>query len=421
MKTEYSPREVRGSSQLSSSEWDELPDRMGIEYLLEKFTLPSDESPRSPRHDEDHLGPAGHRNGPTEGAQFGAHSVMGHHANGSISSATTPMASTEVKQEAAETFCFDGNPFGHTFALRTGFNNNNTQSFPAEQHVDASLIDPQILGTSSGSPRPRGAQVLQSTELHTMPSTTATMRDEIPGTGSFQCTLDHENTRSSSVFSTDTTSAYPTPSSDTPSRPSSSFPQHPAGHATMEAGNPLLSAADIMIQQPFHHFSEIMKFHVPAQTERFLSSIEFLSTQTRDSMFLLHRQHELTFTFYIYIRSLEQHVRLHQWGEYLNNMRFQYVNIRDGLIGALKNICWGFAEWMGVYKDELPCGLVLRALEALRQASELKAMIDRFAYPTWGEMVAKEAAMEQPANISGPAIDQLFGDLVNSDGAMPNH
>ncbi|EGE81922.1 hypothetical protein BDDG_04865 [Blastomyces dermatitidis ATCC 18188] len=429
MKREYSPQQVRGSSQLSSSEWDELPDRLGIEHLLEKFTLPRDESPRSPRHDEDHLGAAGHRNGPTEGAQFGAHSVMNHHANGSGSFASAPIASTEVKQEEAEPLLFDGNPFGYTFALHSGFNNNtssSTQNFPTEQRVDASLIDPQIIGTSSvgGSPKPRPARVLQSSAQHIMPSTTATMRDEIPGTGSFQCTSSYENTRSSSVFSVfsaDTTSAYPTPSSDSPSRSSSSFPKHPAGHTTMEAGNPLLTAADLLLQQPFHHFSDIMKFHVPAQTERFLTSIEMLTTQARESMFLLHRQHELAFTFYIHIQSLEHNFRLHQWGEYLDNMRFQCVNIRDGLIGALKNICWGFAEWMGVYKDELPCGIVLRARDALRQASELKAMIDRFAYPTWQEMVAKEAVIEQPANISGLEADQLFGDFVNGDGVMPNH
>ncbi|OJD24503.1 hypothetical protein ACJ73_04139 [Blastomyces percursus] len=424
MKCEYSPPQVRGSSQLSSSEWDELPDRLGIEYLLAKFTLPRDESPRSPRHDEDYLGAVGYHSGPTEGAQCAAHSVMGHHANESGTFAATPIASTEVKQEETEPLLFDGDPFGYTFALHSGFNNSNnsTQNFPAEQRVDTSLIDPQILGTSSadGSPRPRPARVLQSIEQHTMTSTTATMRDEIPGRGSFQCTSTHENTRSSSVCSTDTTSAYPTPSSDPPSG-SSAFPQHLAGLTTMEAGNTLLTAADLIMQQPFNHFTEMMIYHVPVQTERFLVSVEMLTTQARESMILLYRQHELAFAFYIHTQSLEYNVRLHQWGEYLNNMRFQCVNVRDGLIGALKNICWGFAEWMGVYRHELPCGIVLRAREALRQASELKAMIDRFAYPTWQEMVAKEAAMEQPANISGLAADQLFGDFVNGDGVIPNH
>ncbi|PGH08943.1 hypothetical protein GX51_01000 [Blastomyces parvus] len=420
MMSDYSPQEVRGSSQISSSEWDELPDR------LEKLTLPSAESARLTRRDEYHLRAARHRNGPTEGALFAAHGVVNHQANGSVPFAAASMASTEVKKETTETRLLDGNPFGYTFALRSGFNDNSAQNAPAERRVDVSLIDPQLLGTSTdstGSPKPRRGGVVRSTELHTVSTTTTTMPDEIPGTGSFQCTSSNDNTRSSSVFSTDTTSAYPTPSSDTPnhSSGSTSFSQHPAGHTTMEAGNPLLPAADLFIHQPLHQIPDITKFHVPAQTERFLASIEMLSTQARDSMFLLHRQHELAFTFYINIQSLERNMRMHQWQEFLDHMRFQCVNIRDGLVGALKNICWGFAEWMGLYKNELPCAVVLRAREALREASELKAAIDRFAYPTWQEMVAKEAAMEQPTDFSSLAIDQLFGDMVDVDGVMPNH
>lgn len=111
-------------------------------------------------------------------------------------------------------------------------------------------------------------------------------------------------------------------------------------------------------------------------------------------------------------------MRLRVWGEYLNSMRFHCINIRDGLIASLKTLCWSFAEWMGIYKDDLPRGVVLRATGALRQANELKAAIDRFVYPTWEEMVAKDVAREQPINISALTINQLVGDLVDGGAGV---
>lgn len=73
---------------------------------------------------------------------------------------------------------------------------------------------------------------------------------------------------------------------------------------------------------------------------------------------------------------------------------------------------------MGIYKDDLPRGVVLRATGSLRQANELKAAIDRFVYPTWEEMVAKDVAREQPINISALTINQLVGDLVDGGAGV---
>ncbi|OAX82678.1 hypothetical protein ACJ72_02973 [Emergomyces africanus] len=384
--SDYSPDEVRGSSQLSWSDWDELPDRLDIEFPPEKFKLPSIGSPSTP-HDGP-FGPEGLRNGPVEGAQFlpkEQNNAMGLHVNESI-----PFAHGHMGPGTAETRALDGNPFGLTFAFHAGA--NNAQNAPG-RGVDANLLDPQILGISTGSPQPRRSRrVPRSNVPHSIMS--ATRDDEIPAAGSFQ--------------STATSSQQP----------------HQGQTTTIQPASTLLPPAEISSQQPLRQLTQIINSHIPAQTERFLSSIEMLSVQIRGSMLLLHRQHALAFTIYCHVQSLEQTIRMRLWDEYLNNMRFHCINIRDGLVASLKAICWSFAEWMGVFKHELPCGVVLRANDALRQANELKAAIDHFVYPTWEDMVTREVAREQPINISGLTINQLVGGLAGGGGGggvFPNH
>ncbi|KAG5297808.1 hypothetical protein I7I48_07057 [Histoplasma ohiense] len=409
--SDYSPEEVRGSSQLSWSDWDELPDRLDVEFPPEKFNLPSTQTPIS-GHQGQHLEIAGYHNGVPEGAQSHTRSVVGHHANEFATSAAPPVVFTEANQATTEARSLDGNPFGLASHFHTGFNNINAQDFPAERCVDLSLIDPQILGTSTGSPQPRRTRAIRSTVLNTMlPATTSTMRDEIAAMGSFQSTSSHESTSSSSALSSDMRSSYPTPSSNTTAAAS-------PGHPVIQPGSTLLPPAELAAQHPLHQVGEITKSHIPAQTERFLASIEILTMQIRGSMLLLRRQHALGFTIYSHCQVMEQGMRLRVWGEYLNNMRFHCINIRDGLIASLKTLCWSFAEWMGIYKDDLPRGVVLRATGALRQANELKAAIDRFVYPTWEEMVAKDVAREQPINISALTINQLVGDLVDGGAGV---
>ncbi|PGH36132.1 hypothetical protein GX50_00987 [[Emmonsia] crescens] len=409
--SDSSPEQVRGTSQISWSDWDELPDRLDIEFPPDKFNLPGTTSPNT-RHDEQHLETGGCRNSRlAEGVQFLSNEspVMGgHHVNKFISfpftTAYTSMAHAQVNRgTATETRALDGNPFGKPFAFQPGSSN-----------VHTNLIDPQILGISTGSPQPRRARVPRfnnNNNNNNAPhnNTMSTARDEIiPATSSFSSTTSYEST-SSSIFFNATSSSYPTPSSNT----THTFQSAP-GQNNRQPGNTLLPPAelDVASQQPLHQLSQIVKSHIPAQTERFLSSIELLSIQTRGSMLLLRRQHALAFTIYCNCLGMEQSIRTRLWDEYLNNMRFHCINIRDGLIVSLKAICWSFAEWMGIYKNDLPCVVVLRASGALKQANELKAAIDHFVYPTWEDMVAKWVAKEQPVNISGLTLSQLVGDLA---------
>ncbi|PGH13401.1 hypothetical protein AJ79_03680 [Helicocarpus griseus UAMH5409] len=399
----YSPDHVRGTSMPSLDDWDNLPDRPVLNFVPNKFVLPRTET-RGAGHNRQFEATA-LGSGFVEGVQFRlddaeGDSLMEGYGNG-LTFTQALEDQSGIVQETEEINPYEGHPFAQMFAYHAGF---STTKPPQAQTVDMSLIDPRLHEVSTGSPQPRRTRVTRSNEQPTVSAT----GDEInPVQNIFSNVADIENGGVSLPNATNT-NAYPTPTSIN----TGTFQALPAQNfAYPKPTNTLLPPIELVDHQTVGQFKQVVHSHVSIQTNRFLTSIETMSMHTRDSMSLLQGQHKLAFTVYCHCLKFPQSVAMSMWHRYLSNLRFLYINIRDGLMISLRSMCWSFAEWMNIYSRTLPIETQQRAKNALHHAKNLKATMDVFVYPTWAEMAHKQLAREQPENVPSYTVNQLVGDF----------
>ncbi|KAK2791264.1 hypothetical protein FQN52_004940 [Onygenales sp. PD_12] len=362
-----SPEHVRGTSSISLSDWDELPDRHDVESL-DQFVLVLPRDVLDTRADAR--------------VEPGVEGVENLSVESIVDSAGVSHAPVQdaVSQQPAAT---------------------SSTSHAATQTVDPNLIDPQLLAPSTGPPqhhrRARPVGRVSVVGVATRPTRPARA---VPD---YYYLEPPPNKPLLGVFNPPAHPPNPDPEPTCPNIAAAfNFIAHP-----VVMGNPLNPpGADSPNQLP-----HIVYAHVPGETEHQISLINTLCGSLRSSTALLHHSRDMAFTVYCHCLRHHRMVGRNLWGRYLNNLRFQHENILNGTVPGLRSACWAFAGWIQVYRNMLPRATIQRARDVVATAKDLKEVLDQFEEPLLEDMVARKAAGEQPVEVNWALLNELVGEL----------